>query len=448
MFFRRRIAFRQFQNRIAGIAAVSLAALLPMQAQSQQISTQSGLAAGVNLAQAARQLNMQDMYARALYLHIRGNPALLDNQQFYVGFLAYLMSTTEGFDCGQAFGNEFERRDYFTRAFALKDQLREIVSTVNIPQRFDISYTIDTGRYDFTSTTLPFSNITSIGSVLSRSISSQNARYCAQQMLEGTTVDISLFPWQFQVVNEAVKPETPGFPFGRSLQISANDARILFERFGRQLYGSVSYLFQAANNGEQKIQVIPTDGQLFGLANDAVVRVKSFSHPQLSQPSYLDITNPLAISIPVLGLNADLKFTQEGFRAVGSGTRKDKGTDITIGGEFPVDGSAAVANSTFIMRLAVPQLIGRAQGLPNTQGAQRFLTLFGAIDFGKVSNLRAPVSGSAIVLQVEPDGNLRNSGAMAFTGAFRPTEEAAPAAAAPEASQLEESPQQASTSGN
>lgn len=428
------------QKLVAFVVVFGAVQSLSPMAQAQQLSTGSGLAPRVDVVEAAQRLNMQDPYARAIYLFIRSNPTYMDNPQFYVGFLAYLLSTTPDFDCREAFANEFERRDYFTQAFALKDRLTEVVSTVTIPQRFDVGYTIDTGRYDFTSSTLPFSNIRSVGSEFNYSISSNNAQSCASQMLSGTTVDINLFPWQFEVVNETGEQGQPQFPFGQSLQVPDADARVLFQQFGRQLYAIVSYQFQAANNGDRKVQIIPTDGQLFGLASDAVVRVKSFQHPTLSQAQYFDITNPLSISVAQIGLEADLKFQQQGFRAVGEGIRQDPGTDITLGGTFPVGGSAAVGNSTFIMRLAVPRLISSMPGLNNQPTAERFLTLFGSINFSDVTQASAPVTGVAIVLQIEQDGTMRQTQPFYFSGAFRPDSEAATAPAETASTLLDDTP--------
>ncbi len=427
-------AMRQFIRSTVVIACLG-APFLATSSQAQQLNLQSGLAPKIDVVARAQGLNMQDPYARSLYQFIRANPTVMENAQFYVGFLAYLLSTSPNFECSNAFANEFERRDYFTQAFGLKEQLKAAVGSVTIPTRFDLAYTIDTGRYDFTASSLPLQNIRTVGNNFSNQISAGQAQSCAQQMLQGTTVDISVFPWNFQVVNEAGAARREDFPFGRTVQMPSTDARVLFERFGRQLYAIVSYQFQAANNGEAKVQVVPTDGQLFGLADDAVVRVKSFSHPSLSQAQYFDITNPLEVGVDVIGVDAKLAFTQQGFRAVGEGTRQDAGTDITLGGSFPVNGSAAVGNSTFIMRLAGPQLVSRqVPGLrnqANTVQPQRFLTLFGSVNFSQITQNVAPVSGVALVLDVAADGTMTESQAFPLYGEFRPPQpEAAPAGAA------------------
>lgn len=403
------------------------------QATAQQLTQTRGAALDVDLLRTAQQLSMQDMYARALYLHLRANPQALENQAILVNFIIYLMATTPQFQCQNAFGNEFEKRDFFTNALQLKDQLRQIVNTVNIPQQFDIAYTINTSAYKFEETALPFGQVraVSVAEGLSSAVSTRN-QSCAQQILRGTGVDTKLFPWRFNIVNEAGKNQQPGFPFGNQLQVPANDARVLFSQFGRQLYGIVSYRFQAANDGSAKIQVIPTDGQLFGLSANAVVAVKAYRHPSLSQPSFLDLSNPLALTIPELNLEANLEFQQQGFRAVGSGTRVDQGTGITVGGTVPISGSAAAGGSMFVMRIHAPQLAlntryGNALG-PN---AEKYLTLIGGIDYEKATANSAPVSGNAIILHVDTQsGQMVDTGPMYFSGAFTPK-----AAAAPEASE-------------
>lgn len=103
---------------------------------------------------------------------------------------------------------------------------------------------------------------------------------------------------------------------------------MLFERFGRELFAVVSYSFQAAGNGEKLIMIVPTDGQLVVLANEAVVRVEIYTHSTKSQPGTLDFTNPLTVTLPQLDSTMEMTFTQEGFRAVGMGTRDEKGTRI------------------------------------------------------------------------------------------------------------------------
>jgi hypothetical protein len=359
----------------------------------------------------------------------------LDDQEFYVNFLIFLMTRSEGFNCREAFANEFERRDFFTNAFALKDQLRQIVNSVRFPQRFDIAFTVDTGRYDFTTADLPFDRVSAVGlrEGLNRRISAVNSKYCASQILSGTNVDSDKFAWVFEVVDETGQRWIPGFPFGDSLKLSDADARVLFERFGRQLYAVVSYQFLAANNGKQLIQIVPTDGQLFGLSSDAVVRVKSFAHPTLSKPSYLDVTNPLSIDLPNLDVSLDVSFVQNGFRAVGKGTRQTAGTGITSGAKTPVRGSLAVGNSVFIMRFAMPEVFqaGSHTGSGGA-GGEVFMTLFGAVDFEQISENRAPVSGLVQVLEQRQGAqalNVRDS--FHFNGAFRPADQASEGSAAP-----------------
>lgn len=405
------------------MCAVAILAASLTQSAAQQLAQQRGTALDVDLLRAAQQVSMQDMYARALYLHLRANPRALDDQGILVNFIIYLMTRSPKFDCQRAFGNEFEKRDFFTKALQLKEPLRQIVNSVNIPQRFDIAYTVNTAAYKFEEQSLPFTNIraVSVTEGLSATVQSSSVR-CAQTILQGTGVDTKPFPWRFSIVTESGQQKHPGFPFGNQLQIPSNDARVLFSQFGRQLYGIVSYQFQAANNGDEKIQVIPTDGQLFGLSANSVVAVKEFRHPSLSQPQYLDLTNPLEIDVAELNLEANLTFQQQGFRAVGTGTRKDPGTGITLGGSVPVAGSAAVGSSMFIMRIFAPQLeLTTRYGQPLGANAEKYLTLIGAIDFEKATANQAPVSGNAIVLHVDPQsGQMADSQPMRFSGAFTP----------------------------
>lgn len=422
-----------------GLAVISLTG--PNPSAAQQLSVSGGWALQVPLVRTAQQMDMQDVYARALYLFIRANPAVMDDPQFYVSFVSFLLSTSGNRNCAEAFANEFERRDFFNQSFTLKDQLRQVLASVSIPQRFDVSYSVDTGRYDFTKGLLPLSGARTYETGLNQNISSNaqgyNAQSCASQMLNGANIELNRFPWNFNVINEKGETRTPEFPFGDSVQMPANDARILYERFGRRLYAIVNYQFLAANNGERKVQVIATDGQLFGLSDDAVVRVQTYAHPALSQPNYLDITNPLQIVVPMVELEADLLFQQQGFRAVGTGTREDAGTELTMSQTFPVSGSAAVGGSTFIMRLALPNFDHRNIRYSGQQpGGQQYMTLFGSVAFSRASAQAAPVSGTAIFLQVNAAGEMQEVNQTPFTGAFTPkavTE--APPAADPSVSQ-------------
>ncbi|MEQ6250071.1 hypothetical protein ABMC89_14350 [Sulfitobacter sp. HNIBRBA3233] len=429
--------------RIA-LAGVTCFGLMAGASAAQQTAQGQGAAFGVDLVQAASRLSMRDSYSRGLYLYMRSNPSMLDNQEFYVNFLIYLMTTSDRFNCTNAFANEFERRDYFTQAFSLKEQLRSAVNSVWIPQRFDIGYSIDTGRYDFTTGDLPFSNIRSVGlrQVLSGSLQpDRNAQGCARQILQGTTVTTEAFPWQFSVVNEEAKRNAPQFPFGGSLNLSQQDARAVFDRFGRQLFAIVGYQFQAANNGERIVQIIPTDGQLFGLSKDAVVRVKTFEHPTLSMVQSLDVTNPMKITIPEYNIDMQMLFQQQGFRAVGTGTRKVAGSGITSGSSFPVTGSAAVGNSVFVMRLETEGLEVDRRRLENLPNGERYLTIFGSIDREKVTSDFAPVSGQAIVLQRNPQtGELQQTSPVSFGGGFTPKGAAEPSQPKEPASQLDTSP--------
>ncbi len=435
-----RFAFR-FLTSIA--VAASLVFVMPSAAPAQQISSAQGQATKLDMLQLARDVSMRDTYNRALYLFIRSNPNVMNDQEFYVNFLIFLMMRSPGFDCNAAFSDEFERRDFFTNAFSLQDQLRQIVNTVRIPERFDIAFTIDTGRYDFTTANLPFDRIAAVGlrEELNQYINAGSYdRSCARQILNGTNADPDNFSWRFEVVDENAERWTPSFPFGNSLTLSDADARVLFERFGRRLYAVVSYQFLAANDGRQMIRIVPTDGQLFGLSSDAVVRVQSFGHTTLSQPSYLDMTNPLSIDLPKLNTSLNVTFEQNGFRAVGKGTYKDAGTGITSATELPISGSAAVGNSVFIMRYAMPETFKSSNNYNSNGGGESFLTLFGSVDFEKLTGSKAPVSGLVQVLEQIPNQpQLNVTDRFNFEGAFRPAdaaEEADESGTAPE-SQLD-----------
>ncbi len=404
---------------------------------AQQLNATAGQATGVDLVATARAVSMRDIYARSLYLHVRANPTKLDDPTFYANFVIFLLNESPDFKCDKAFANEFEKRDFFTQAFAIKPQIAAAVNGVTIPQRFDIAFSIQTGNYDFTTATLPFADVATVGArnELSTRVSESNqTQYCARNILRGTEVSSQEFPWSFDVVTEGEEQHTYGgngkfFPFGGSMNLSDSDARILFERFGRKLYAIVSYSVLAANDGHALLQIIPTDGQMFGLAADAVVRVKTHAHPTMSQVNYLDFSNPLHLAIPAIGLTADTRFEQDGFRAVGKGTSRTRGTGITAGQVLPVSGSAAVGNSSFVVRLAT----GPAY-------APKYLTLFGDVDFEKVTGTSVPVSG--VVEVIDPSDAdrqaLNHRNFTAFTGSFSPGGETRPEPAAP-SSKLDQS---------
>ncbi len=409
-------------------------------AAAQVITTKQGRASAVDLAAAARELSMQDPYARSLLLFIRSNPATLSDQNFFVGLVSYLVATqirtgqNGQLDCRNAFANEFERRDFYTRALQSRPQIQQVIASKNIPQRFEVSYRITSGAYDFQSATLPLQDIRAIGANLGRSLDANQARNCANQMLQGAQVDINSFPWRFDVVNEAGEIQEPDFPFVRSLQLNATDARTLYEQFGRQLYSIVSYRVLAANDGSHRVQAIATDAQLFGLSDNAVVRIKTYTHPTLSQPNYLNIANQLTIrsddqGYPAtghrapLGLDANVTFQQNGFRAVANGIVKGQSTGVTAATSYPVTGSAAVGTSGFIMRIAAPQLTTSLPDLQNVPGAQKYLTLFLEIDFNNVTATSAPVIGHAVVLQVSPDGAMQETRPYRVSGRFIPLDE-------------------------
>ena len=405
--------------RLLALCAVVGVLLTPGQrANAQQITTQAGPATQVDLVETARFMDMQSSYNRSLYLFLRANPTLMDNAEFFVSFVSFLISEELEGNCSNAFSNEFERRDFFSKSFDLKPQLLQAIAAQQILQRYEVSYTVATGRYDFTSGTLPFGGIQSIGEQLSYSLRSQLGERCARQMLQGTNVNTQLFPWSFTVVDEAGKQAQPSFPFGRSLQLSDSDARVLFERFGRQLYSIVSYQMQAANDGTHRVQVIPTDAQLFGLSDNAVVRVDTYTHPALSQPNYLDISNQLTVTAPDISLVATVNFEQQGFRAVAKGQGQSKATGFSAGSSYDVTGSAAVGASTFILRLAGSGILGNTQQSGNQATTEQYLTLFGAVDFNRVTSDAAPVSGSATILSVSPDGQMNQSQPYPFTGQF------------------------------
>ena len=419
-----------FIPRCAGLAGLVLAQFMPTQAVAQNLTGQAGKAAAVDLVAVAGNLSMQNAYARALFQFLRSNPNMLNDQQFYVNFVSYLISNELGHDCREAFANEFERRDFFTQSMQALPQLQQVIASKTIPDRFEISYQVITGEYDFTTGNLPFDNIRSVGEQLGRSINSNQGRNCAAQMLQGTSVDSSTFPWDFRVVDEAGDNQAPGFPFARSLQVNAADARTLFEQFGRQLYSIVSYQVLAASDGTYRVQVIPTNAQLFGLSDNAVVRTRTFAHPTLAQPSYLDVATRLVVKSEPLNLDAEVVLEQEGFRAVAKGTGKGRGTGVTVGGTYEVSGSAAVGATSFIMRIAAPQLNQQVQGLRNVPGSKRYLTLYGDIDFNNITASSAPVTGRAVVLQVDPDGRLQETNAFPFHGRFIATPPAEQAQAA------------------
>ncbi len=404
--------------KLLGLSTVLFAQCMVNVSHAQSISTQSGRAASVDLVAAAKDLSMQNAYARSLLSFIKLNPARFNDQQFYVGFVSYLIFTKLNDRCQDAFANEFERRDFYTRSFDILPQLQKVIAEKSIPDRFEVSYQINTGEYDFTSGSLPFDNVRSVGEQLGNTIHSGDAQSCAGNLLRGTAVDISSFPWRFNVADETGQPAAPAFPFAKSQPLSAADARTLFEQFGRQLYSIVGYQVLAAGDGTHRVQIIPTDAQLFGLSDDAVVRVQTFAHPTLSQPNYLDIANQLTVLSEPLNLAATVTLEQEGFRAVATGTSQGRGTGVTAATTHQVSGSAAVGATSFIMRMTAPQLTSDVYGLSNVPGTVRYLTMFGEIDFNNVSASKAPILGKAIVLEVDPNGILKESQLYPISGHF------------------------------
>ena len=435
------------------VAGVGLSLLSPYSsADAQTLTQQRGAALDVDIIKEAQRLSMRDVYARSLYSHIRANPTVFQNPNFYVSFLIYLMSQDPEFDCTRAFSSEFERRDYFTQAFKIQGQLAELINSVTISDRFDVAFNIPTGRYDFATGQLPLDGATAVdlrqplrGSVSALAASQRNnARQCAQQILTNTNVEADQFPWSFSLINEAGENREPAFPFSGTLPLSDADARQLFERFGRQLYAIVSYQVRAANDGSRQIQVLATDGQLFGLSSDAVVRVKSYAHPTLSQPNYLDVTNAFELNLDAIATQVELSLQQQGFRAIGTGTRTGNGTDFSAAVSSPVSGSGAVGNSGFILRLSSPglQLAARNNvGLNPIPGAQQYLTIYGSVDFEGITEREAPVSGTFLIQQLNPQsGELDSSSGQRFTGSFKAPGTAQEPEEAPEApaSELDE----------
>ncbi|NVO58195.1 hypothetical protein HW561_20590 [Rhodobacteraceae bacterium B1Z28] len=423
-------------NRVVGLTGLVFSQFIAGLGYAQNLASQSGKASSVDLVSAANDLSMQNAYARALFQFLRANPSLMNDQQFYVNFVSYLISTKLENNCYEAFSNEFERRDFFTRSFQALPQLQQVIADKTIPERFEISYQVITGEYDFATGNLPFSSIRSIGEQLGQSMSSRQGRSCATQMLQGTSVETNTFPWDFKIVNEAGKTETPGFPFANALQVNAADARTLFEQFGRQLYSIVGYQVLAASDGTYRVQVIPTNAQLFGLSDNSVVRARTFAHPTLGQPNYLDVATKLAVKSEPLNLDATVTLEQEGFRAIAKGKGQGRGTGVTAGGTYEVSGSAAVGATSFIMRIAAPQLNRQVPALPNTPGAKRYLTIYGEVDFNNVTASSAPVTGRAVVLQVDPNGKISETNAYPILGRFIATQPPKQAqATAPKASE-------------
>ena len=411
-----------------GCLIAGLAFLSANTAHAQSFKQKAGLATTIDYVKAAQNLSMRDIYARSLFMYMRSNPSKMEDPQFYINFLIYLMSQQEKFDCKNAFSSEFERRDFFIQSFKYKDQLVQAINSANITNRFDVPYVIDTGNYDFNNGILPFAGYTAmdqknpLNSRISAKGKSTSPESCANNILKGTQADFRKFPWKFSVVDENQKRARFGLPFGDNLQVNAADARILFEKFGRQLYAIVGYQVRSANNGNPTIQMVATDGQLFGLSDDAVVRVNTYAHPTLSQPQYLDFTNPLKITVPDLKAKLNVQFQQKGFRAVGKGHRLSAGTEFSAGTKFAVSGSAAVGNSLFIMRLFTPQLDVQDRRLGQGNSAQRYLTIVGQVDFEKQTKYAAPVSGSLGVQQINQEtGELESSRSrFSFTGKFLP----------------------------
>ncbi|MEL7100316.1 MAG: hypothetical protein AAGM84_15945 [Pseudomonadota bacterium] len=420
----------------------AMAGLIGTTATAQSTTQGQGAALSVDLLEEARTLSMRNFYARSLYSYIRNNPAVMNNPHFYVSFLIYLMSQADDFDCGRIFSSEFERNDYFTQAFQLAPQLTEIVQNTRITERFDIPFIVDTGRYNFNNGRLELTNRRAVGAgsgALRRAATAGSARgnrtdpqTCARNSLKGTAVRSDEFPWGFAVAHVGGNARgEPAFPF-EALQLSQADARTLFERFGRQLYAIISYQVQVATDGRAQVQITATDGQLFGLSNDAVVRVRTFAHPTLSQANYLDVTNPLRIDLGARG-SMQVALEQQGFRAVGKGVYTGSANNFAAGAQYPIVGSGAVGNSAFILRIATPYLSDPEQRNRAPVGQERYVTFFGNIDFEGITAVEAPVSGTAIVLgefDAQAD-KFKDGPKFGFRGAFRDKNAPAPTPAAP-----------------
>ena len=101
--------------------------------------------------------------------------------------------------------------------------------------------------------------------------------------------------------------------------------------------------------------------------------------------------------------------------------RKDAGTGITSATELPLSGSAAVGNSVFIMRFTMPETFKSTNSYSNTTGGDSFLTLFGSVDFERLTATAAPVSGVVQVLEQDPNQpELVVRDRFGFQGVFRP----------------------------
>ncbi|MEL6689062.1 MAG: hypothetical protein AAFP28_01980 [Pseudomonadota bacterium] len=429
---------RLYQLFLGALLVAGLGATQPVDAQQGPSGT--GQAPQLDIISLAASQDLQAPYPRALYSWIKANPQRLQDANFYVNFVSYLLSTADDFDCRRAFANEFERRDYFNGVFQYQATLAQIVNSARLTQNFDRLFGIDTGRYDFQTQTLPITRRRALDQGLDRNLNNWEAKNCAQQMLNGTAVDTGAFPWDFQIVDENIQVKQPAFPFENTLKLPENDARIIFETFGRDLFAIVSYNFVAANNGDYKIQIFPTDGTLFGLSADAVVRIRSYRHPQAGGAATLDFTNPMKISVPAIGLETELQFEQQDFRAVGKGTRAQAATGFSASASVPVTGTAAVGNSSFIVRLEVPGYSAEVPGLNRfdpTNPRQRYVTFFGKLDLTAPPSDTAPVYGTGTVLEDERDrnGDWRTSRVFRFEGAFTPKVSAEAAPAAPAAPQ-------------
>ncbi|MEL7299160.1 MAG: hypothetical protein AAFM92_02140 [Pseudomonadota bacterium] len=410
---------------------------------AQQAPTGSGFATKLDILGLARSQNLQAPYPRALYAWIQANPQRFQDPNFYVNFIAYLLSTADGIRCDRAFANEFERNDFFNGVFQYQQALAGIISSARLSQRYDRHFGIDTGQYVFETQTLPIQRVRGLDAGLGSNISATNGRTtpsnCARQIFQGTPVDAEAFPWRFTVVDENIRPNAPSFPFPDKLQLPASDARTIFETFGRDLFAIVSYQFVAANNGEYKIQAFPTDATLFGLSASSVVRILEFRHPQVGGAPRLDITTPMKLRASSISLAATINFEQQDFRAVGTGTRTQAATGFAPVSSVPLSGTAAVGHSSFILRLELPGYNAELPGLLPYWGDEtpttRYATVFGKVDLGVEGVGQQRFRGTLKILENVPQRGWTTSPAVPFRGSFEPepvasNEPAAPAAPA------------------
>ncbi|MEO0390896.1 MAG: hypothetical protein AAF218_08135, partial [Pseudomonadota bacterium] len=344
-------------------AATSLAFSLCLSAAAltaQQLPQTSGSAAQVDLVAQVGAQSMQDLQNRAVFLAVKSRPQMFQDPSFYLAFVVSLIQGTPEFRCQEAFANEFERQAYFRDVMQLQQPILDAVLRRPVPQFIDVAYQIDTGEYDFNRQRLPFSNREAkLGAqILAEGTEPRYAsrrKACAENLLRGLNLDLSRFPWRFEIQDLAGGRTHRDFIFGSGLTLSSSDAQTLLQRFGRTLYAIVTYQMRIAPDASTVLQAVPTDGHIFGLSSDSVVRVNSYRHPSIPPLGYLDMSNRLFVSLGRNKADALLTFEQTDFRAVGQGVRTTRGPDnLAQALNDPVSGSAAVGHNSFIIRLTWP----------------------------------------------------------------------------------------------